>query len=177
MRRLGRRAGRSAIPAIIALLTLAAVGEAQQSERGGGERRAEAERILRQYLDGWETGDPAIFEPVLAPDFVDYMYGQPRSREELLRQAAAPQVLRNRVTIDDLLMDGDLVTVRVTNHFVHPGSGATATMTGMIVARIRDGRMVEGWGVHDRLGLYQQMGVVPEHEDLAALLRQKLQVP
>ena len=33
--------------------------------------RKQHEAIIRQYVHGWETGDPSVFEQVLAPDFVD----------------------------------------------------------------------------------------------------------
>jgi hypothetical protein len=35
--------------------------------------------------------------------------------------------------------------------------------------------MVEGWGVHDRLGLYQQLGAIPERAELTVVLREALQ--
>jgi len=159
---------------IAALLAHTTATPGQTSAGPEPDRRVEAERVLRTYLDGWETGDVTIFERVLAPGFVDYMYGELRTREALLQQAAAPRLLRNRITIDDLLLDGELVVVRTTNHFEHPESGRTATMTGMIIVRIVDGWIVEGWGVHDRLGLYQRMGAIPAGAELTALLRAAL---
>jgi hypothetical protein len=163
--------------ALLVLIVLPVGAAAQAADNTDLERRAEAERILRTYLDGWETGDAALFERVLSPHFVDYMYGQLRTREALLQQATAPRLLRNRAAIDDLILDGDLAVVRTTNHFTHPESGRTATMTGMIIARIADGMMVEGWGVHDRLGLFQQLEVLPKGEELSALLRKQLRQP
>lgn len=49
--------------------------------------RKQNEAIIRQYLRGWETGNSSLFDQVLAPDFVDYMYGHPRTREALLEEA------------------------------------------------------------------------------------------
>jgi ketosteroid isomerase-like protein len=44
--------------------------------------------------------------------------------------------------------------------------GKPVSYTGISITRFADGKMVEGWGLWDRLGLYQQLGVVAETPDL-----------
>lgn len=136
--------------------------------------RGQYEAIIRQYLRGWETGDRSLFEQVLAPDFVDYMYGHPRTREALLEQAEATTFTDRQITIEDVMCDGDSVAVRVTSRLTHAETGKQTTVTGMIMVRIKDGKMVEGWGEHDRLGQLQQLGAIPRGEEYRGWVREKL---
>jgi len=42
-----------------------------------------------------------------------------------------------------------------------PATGKQATVTGMDITRMANGKVVEHWGQLDMLGLMQQLGVVP----------------
>jgi predicted ester cyclase len=42
-----------------------------------------------------------------------------------------------------------------------PGTGRRIDVTVIDIARIVDGRLVEHWGVADRLAVAQQIGLVP----------------
>lgn len=69
------------------------------------------------------------------------------------------------VTIEDTIAEGDKVaarwTVRATHLGDHLGIAATgrqASVTGMSIVRIGDGKIVEAWNNWDILGLMQQIG-------------------
>jgi steroid delta-isomerase-like uncharacterized protein len=74
-----------------------------------------------------------------------------------------------QVTVDDVICEGDMVAARWTAKGTHRGAGLgfgatgrTMQVTGMTFARIdADGRLCEGWNSFDRLGMLQQLGVVP----------------
>jgi len=42
-----------------------------------------------------------------------------------------------------------------------PSTGRRVTVTGMSMARVRDGQMVEGWNNWDTMALMQQIGAPP----------------
>ena len=70
--------------------------------------------------------------------------------------------------IEDLLAEGDKVAVRVTSELEHrgqlmgfPPTGKRATISGIFLYRIADGKIVESWIQSDRLGLLQQLGLAP----------------
>lgn len=42
-----------------------------------------------------------------------------------------------------------------------PPTGKQVTWRGMDIYHFRDGKIVEGWRSWDRLGLFQQVGLVP----------------
>ena len=74
-----------------------------------------------------------------------------------------------QVTIEDTLVDGDMIAARCTVRGVHSGDGLglAAThqpveFTGMTIVRVKDGKIVEAWNNFDFLGMYQQLGIMQE---------------
>ena len=72
------------------------------------------------------------------------------------------------VTIDDILADSDRVAVRVTLQGTHTGhglgvppTGRKVSIQGIIIVRLVDGRIREGWNSSDQLGLLRQIGTLP----------------
>jgi len=130
--------------------------------------------VVRRYLEGWATGDAAIFEEVLAPDFYDVMYGQRRDRATLIAQAQGNDFADRSISIDEAVVQGDTVVVRTTHHHRHVATGRSVTLTGMIWARVVDGKITTGWGEHDRLGQLQQLGVVPSGAEAQRWIRERL---
>jgi predicted ester cyclase len=69
-------------------------------------------------------------------------------------------------TVEDALVDGGNIAVRCRVTGTHTGPGLTAApanqtinVTGMVFARVKDGRIVEGWSNFDFLSLYRQLGL------------------
>ena len=72
-----------------------------------------------------------------------------------------------QTVIDELIAEGDRVVARITMHGTHTGSfmGIPATgryveFTGIYIARIANGKIVEHWGEEDGVGLLSQLGVL-----------------
>ena len=71
-------------------------------------------------------------------------------------------------TIDDMVVEGDKVAVRITMNGTNKGefmgiapTNKKMTMWMIQIFRIAGGKIVEGWSRYDTLGLMQQLGVVP----------------
>ena len=69
--------------------------------------------------------------------------------------------------IDELIAEGDQVVARITMHGTHTGSfmGIPATgryveFTGIYIARLANGKIVEHWGEEDGVSLLAQLGVL-----------------
>ena len=134
------------------------------------------EAVIRTYLRAWELGSTALFDEVLAPDFVDFMFGTSRTRDMLMQQATSGDVAteRRQITIEAAISLDDTIVVRTTTRVTHPATGTRLVTPGMIWARIRDGMIVEGWGEYDRLGQLQQLGVIPDGAGLGAWAKERL---
>ena len=73
-----------------------------------------------------------------------------------------------QLTIEDQIAEGDKVVTRWTARGTHQGelmgippTGKQATVTGITVGRVANGKFVESWSNFDALGMMQQLGVVP----------------
>jgi len=73
-----------------------------------------------------------------------------------------------RITVDDLIAEGDTVVARWTLQGTHQGAalgmpptGKQFSIPGVSIIRLAGGKSVEQWVVNDQLGLFQQLGLVP----------------
>ncbi len=69
--------------------------------------------------------------------------------------------------IDDLIAEDDKVVARITMSGTNTGSfmgmpatGKHVSFTGIYMARIANGKIVEHWGEEDGVGLLQQLGML-----------------
>lgn len=71
--------------------------------------------------------------------------------------------------IEEMIVDGDRVSVRWTAHGTHdgplmdvPATGKSVAVTGTSFIHIEDGEIVEAYNNHDMLGLLQQLDAIPD---------------
>jgi len=72
------------------------------------------------------------------------------------------------VDIEQLIGDGDLVTVRTVVRGSHtgaaflgiPATGKQVQIEGISIYRISGGKAVEHWGLNDGIGLMMQLGAM-----------------
>jgi steroid delta-isomerase-like uncharacterized protein len=129
--------------------------------------------IIRAYVEMvWNGKQLDRAEEVVASDFIDHapLPGQAPGLEGAKRKwamylTAIPDL---RVTIEDLVAEGDKVAVRRSYEGTHQGEllGIPATdkqlQVGSIsIFRLVDGKIAENWEQLDRLALLQQLGVIP----------------
>ena len=111
----------------------------------------------------------AVLDQFVSPDAVNHTVpsGLPQGLSQFLslHLTAFPDV---QATVEDLLADGDKVVALVSYRGTHQGAfraisptGKPITVMGINIFRIVNGKMVEHWGLADRLGALQQLGVVP----------------
>lgn len=72
-----------------------------------------------------------------------------------------------QTTIDEMIAAGDRVITIATAHATHR-SGTPLTWRLVRIDRIANGKIAETHTMWDRLGFWQQLGVVPETSDLMA---------
>ena len=72
-----------------------------------------------------------------------------------------------KVTIEDIIAEGNKVWVRVEVTGTHKGeyrglapTGKKITVTYVGIYRISDGKVVERWSVYDMLDFYKELGVI-----------------
>ena len=132
-----------------------------------------AKAVVRRNTEEVQSrGNFDVFEELFAPDFVDHtpQPGRTPDRDgarELYRvlRAAFPDF---RAEIHWQAADGDLVTTYKTYHGTHEGPFFGIAPTGRKIhfetvdaMRVRNGQIVEHWGVANLFSLMQQLGALP----------------
>jgi steroid delta-isomerase-like uncharacterized protein len=134
----------------------------------------EAKAVIRRWNDeGWSGGNYDLAHEIIAPVMTVHGAGGqavgmgPDGLIDLIRtwRTAFPD---GKMTVDDLIVDGDLVGIRNTWHGTHtadfygiPASGKAVHVTSIGIDRVKDGQVVEGWGELDMIGMMQQLGAMP----------------
>jgi len=124
--------------------------------------------VTRIFDQAWNQGDFTGMEELIAEDATFHIRGQafPTSAEDLQRIVSGwHETLADfHFEIEDMVVEGDRVAVRLTLSGVHQGSwqGIPATgkricVTAMMFLRLVGGKVVEIWEDYDEYGLRQQL--------------------
>jgi steroid delta-isomerase-like uncharacterized protein len=130
--------------------------------------------VRRLFDELWNKGNLSVADEIIAPTYLHHDDSTPdlgkgpeseKKRVNLYRTALHDF----RLTIEDLLADGETVVARWSCRGVHKGelngiapTGKQFAITGVTIARFANGKIVEGFVNWDALGLMRQLGVVPE---------------
>jgi predicted ester cyclase len=126
--------------------------------------------VAMWFEEVWNKGRVEAIDDMMAPTCVVHgLEPQAQDIQAFKRFHAAyrdafPDIT---ITVEHAVADGDFVAVRWSGAATHRGHGlgfaATnlpATFSGMVFARIENGKLVEGWNNFDRFGMLQQLGVI-----------------
>jgi steroid delta-isomerase-like uncharacterized protein len=132
--------------------------------------------VRRWFEEVWNKGREGAIDEMFAADGVAHGLG-----DESLRGAegfkpffrafreAFPDV---EVVVEDTVAEGDKVVARCRVRASHRGDtlGYAAThqpteFTGMTIARVRDGKIIEAWNNFDFMSMHQQLGALTLRQD------------
>jgi steroid delta-isomerase-like uncharacterized protein len=135
------------------------------------ELEAQAKAVVRLNTEKVQgEGDFALFEELFADDFVDHT-PQPGTTADKDGVRVLYHRLRDafpdfRPQIHWQSVDGDLVTTFKTYHGTHQGdflgiapTGRTVQFETVDAMRVRNGRIVEHWGVANLYSVLGQLGI------------------
>jgi steroid delta-isomerase-like uncharacterized protein len=138
-------------------------------------------QLVRQlYEEAFNEGDLELVDELVAPDVVTHnpiILDAPtgpdsiRGGLEMIRKAF-PDF---HVEVQDLIAEGDRVAVFLTMSGTNQGdyrrggaTGKRGTMRAFFIWRVAGGKLAESWGVADRFGMLQELGIVPSDDELAS---------
>lgn len=133
----------------------------------------ENKALIRRYFEAIDRpgASPDLLDEYIDPGIVvhDPPPGFPTGLDGIKKQFKMFQTSTPGYhTVDILIAEGDKVAGRITGYGTHEGdllgiprTGKEIRMTGMVIWRIKDSKIVEAWGVNDTISLLQQLGVVP----------------
>ena len=129
--------------------------------------------VSRRYIEeAWNKNNMAVIDELVASDYVNHGPGPQLPPGPEGAKMFIGMYLRafadTHMHIEDQFAEGDKVFTRWSAHGTHSGdfmgvaaTGKSVTVTGMVVDRIVNGKLVESWGEFDQLGMLQQLGVAP----------------
>lgn len=131
----------------------------------------ESKALMRRGYDALNERNWAAFDALCDSDIVFHNASMTMHGLEAYKQFIAMYFNAfpdGRLTIEDLLAEGDKVVVRHTFRGTHQGTlmgipptGKQVTVTGVNIIHFVNGKAIEEWANYDDLGLLQQLGVVP----------------
>ena len=132
----------------------------------------ENKTIVRRFFEA-KTIDEylSLVDTYMAPDFVqrDPSGDMPLEVFKQYNMAVANAFPDFSFTVDDQIAEGDIVVTRYTMSGTHngefsgiPPTGKCVSVKGIDISRIVNGKYVEAWGYSDRLGMMQQLGLIPK---------------
>ena len=128
------------------------------------------EEIFRNIIEeGFGKGDASVIDQHAANDFLEHQYGF--NPPDVSSVKAAINDLHRAfpdfsMKIEDLVITGDKVWGRMTAKGTQkaqfgpmPATGKKFEICVIDIMRFKNGKLVEHWGVPDRLGLMEQLGM------------------
>ena len=133
--------------------------------------------VRRWFEEVWNQGREVTIDELFAVNGIGYGLGDteapiqgPAGIKPFVRnlRGALPDI---HMKIEDIMAENDRVTVRITAEGTHKGgnlgvapTGRRIRIEGIVVLRIANGQIVEGWNSWDQLGLLRQIGALPAVE-------------
>lgn len=137
----------------------------------------ENKALVHRWFAGLDKGNEHIVDDLIAVDYIDHNPPLPDiapGREGVKQANALLRAAFHDVkhTIADQIAEGDKVVTRLTARAAFEGEilgipphGKLITIEGIAIHRVAGGQFVEHWAMMDKLGLYQQLGVIPPLEE------------
>jgi steroid delta-isomerase-like uncharacterized protein len=128
--------------------------------------------LVRRFVtEIFENGNAQAVDELLADDFVSHTWPSTGDGKADLKGAierVSGALTDVRFVVEDLIAEDDRVAVRLTASATQsgefmgmPATNRSYTIGEIHIFRVRDGKMVEHWHQHDRMGMLQQLGVMP----------------
>jgi predicted ester cyclase/ketosteroid isomerase-like protein len=140
-------------------------------------------RVLfsRWFEELWNKKNYAITQELVDKDFTAHGAGGQDIKQGPDGVAGMVKVWHQafpdgHMTMDDIITEGDLSVIRMTFRGTHTGefynvqpSYKKIEVTSIGIDRVVDGKILEGWGELNMLGMMQQMGAIPAADPASQL--------
>ena len=128
--------------------------------------------VVRALEEAWDAGKLDEVDRLISPDFNSHaaIPGMPQNHDvrSMIHGMSMGAMPDRKVEIQDMIAEGDKVVVRcrvtgTNNATGFPWLGASANnakidFEWISIYRVKDGKVVEHWGVNDAFTLLQQTG-------------------
>ncbi len=130
--------------------------------------------LHRWFEEVWNNRREDVIDEMVVEDIVvhglnDAEGNTIRGREgfKTLHRAFLSAYPDLKITIEDVISEGDKIVARCTVRATHEGEGIGVAptnqpieFTGVAIVRIKDGKIVEAWNEFDFMKMYSQVGAL-----------------
>lgn len=141
---------------------------------------AENEAIIRYWVEEvWNQKRAEVIDELVSPECIargmgpngtDLVGPEGFKGAHALFVGAFPDL---QITIGPMVVSGDMVASQLTctathkgDHLGMPATGKQVQFPAMTIARLKDGKIVEGWNCIDLLTAFQQIGALKVSESM-----------
>ncbi|MCX6081304.1 MAG: ester cyclase [Chloroflexi bacterium] len=129
--------------------------------------------FIRWFSELWNKKNYAITRELVAPEFTAHGAGGQDIKQGPDGVAGMVKIWHDafpdgHMTMDDIITEGEYSTIRMTfrgtqtgEFYGIPASGKSVEVTSIGIDRVVAGKICEGWGELNMLGMMQQMGAIP----------------
>ena len=139
------------------------------------------EQLFRILIEeGFSKGDMTVFDKHTSPHFIEHQHGMIPQNVEGVKNSIRDLHLAFSdfsLTIEDLVVYEDKIWGRMTGRGTQTGqfgpmppTNKKIEITVIDIARFEDGKLVEHWGVPDRLAAMEQLGMKPPPKFIMKLI-------
>jgi len=135
--------------------------------------------VRRLVEEGFNKHNLKLLDEIFAKDAISHDPSQPNlgrgpegARESM--QVYTTAFPDSKLVIEREIAEGDYVVQYLSTKGTHagplgniPATGKKTNVTGVIISKFENGKVVETWSLWDQLTLMQQIGVVPMPETAA----------
>jgi predicted ester cyclase len=136
-------------------------------------------QIVRRFIEeAFARGNLAVADEILSPDLKEHQEGvRPPNAEgvKVMIGALHTTFPDFTCTIEDMVAEGDKVWLRLKGtgtqrgfFMGRPPTGKSFTETTFDECILKDGKIVEHWGVPDMLSVMRQLGLIPVPQPVAS---------
>jgi steroid delta-isomerase-like uncharacterized protein len=133
---------------------------------------AEYQKVIERYFGAWNSGDLAVFDEIIAPDYINHSPAIPNPPPGPVGLKPIVTTIRTafpdiHFTVEDMVIGEGKVALRLTwtgthqgDFFGIPPTGKKVKVKVMQIEYVKNGQIVEHWRQTDDLGLRQQLGLI-----------------
>jgi len=126
-------------------------------------RNIQATSVFRWFQEVWNKGNRNSIDELLSHDVIAHGLGptgQTNGIEEFKKfyDDFRNQLRDVHVVVEDVVSQDDMETAFCSVTAVDIASGKQVNFTGICMAKIKDGKIIEAWNQYDFLKMYQQIG-------------------
>jgi predicted ester cyclase len=118
--------------------------------------------VVRFFEKVWNAQDLDVTDELLAPAYLGHERNAADTHGPIGMRQAAQAFHRTfaeaRFTIVDAIADADRVVLHLRVDATHAATSRPIAITGMVLYRLRAGKIAESWSNWDELGMLQQLG-------------------